>query len=268
MKKTIETVTILGSGNVATWVVHQLLKTPIKVRQVYSATLAHAQRLSAYARAQAIDTLADLDDHSDLYLLALKDDCYASVIGQIPFTMPIAVLTSGALSQNILAPAATDFGIIYPCQTFSLHKDSPNPDADFSHLEMPLCVEGNREETQILLAAFAKNLSDSIYYLNENQRNILHLAAVFASNFTNAMYATGFSLLDKYQIEHQLLLPLLKNTLYKIEKMPPWDAQTGPASRNDLSVMKKHLAMLNEERQREIYQLVSQYIIEKTNHNG
>lgn len=268
MKKTIETVTILGSGNVAAWFVYRLLKAKIKVRQVYSPTLANARILATYAQAQPTDNLAELDGLSDLYLLALKDDSYASVIGKIEITLPLAVHTAGSLSQNILAPVAQDFGIVYPCQTISFHKNTDSIEADFSRLEVPLCVEANREETHLLLSEFAAKLSDLVYYLNENQRNILHLAAVFASNFTNAMYATGFSILDKHQIDYQLLMPLLKNTLQKLEKVSPWKAQTGPARRNDYSVMEKHLALLDEERQKEIYKLVSQYIIEKTDHNG
>lgn len=265
MKKNIQTVTIIGSGNIATWMAYQLVHKGIIVRQVYSKTYDNCQKLAQYCRATALQSLNEMDGSSDLYLFSLKDDAYEEVMGQITCRLPLAAMTSGSCSQRILSSIAERYGVVYPCQTISFNKDFSQIDHIFSGLEVPLCVEGCDAETTALLMEFAKQLSDTVGALSEQQRSTLHLAAVFASNFTNAMYATGFDILNDNEIDPKMLLPLLKNTLNKIEHFSPWDAQTGPAKRRDESIMNKHLAQLKDERQVEIYKLLSQYIMEKTN---
>lgn len=265
MKKNIQTVTLIGSGNIATWMAYQLINKGIIVRQVYSKTYTNCQKLAQYCHATAIQSLSEMDGDSDLYLFSLKDDVYEEVIGKISRRLPLAVITSGSCSQHILSSIAEKFGVVYPCQTISFDKDFSKINGVFNGLEVPLCVEGCDVDTTSQLMEFSKLLSGIVAVLSEQQRNTLHLAAVFASNFTNAMYATGFDILNDRGIDTKMLLPLLKNTLNKIEHFSPWDAQTGPAKRNDESIMNKHLSQLKDERQVQIYKLLSRYIMEKTN---
>ena len=105
----------------------------------------------------------------------------------------------------------------------------------------PLCIEGSDENTAKELFAFAQKISNNVQYVNELQRKRLHLSAVFSSNFTNAMYGIGFDLLEKEGLDPKMLLPLLQNTLDKLQTLSPWQSQTGPASRSDKKVMNEHL---------------------------
>ena len=135
---------------------------------------------------------------------------------------------------------APRFGTIYPCQTL-------NSGMDFSTVEVPLCVEGGDGDTEALLLQLATQLSEKTLILHEEERRQLHLAAVFACNFTNALYGVAFDLLKNAKIEPHVLLPLLQNSLKKLNTMTPEEAQTGPAVRNDKNVINKHLDMLNIE---------------------
>ncbi|MDY6346936.1 MAG: DUF2520 domain-containing protein, partial [Bacteroidales bacterium] len=93
------------------------------------------------------------------------------------------------------------------------------------------------------------------------QRASIHLAAVFACNFSNAMYTIADKILSDNNLNLSLLLPLLKNTVAKLEEMPPREAQTGPAARGDRNVMERHLESLSDKKIRELYTLVSDFIM-------
>lgn len=59
------------------------------------------------------------------------------------------------------------------------------------------------------------------------------------------------------------MLPLLEQTVDKLHKLSPSEAQTGPAVRNDFKVINAHLEMLDSKpRLRTLYQELTSQIIE------
>ena len=57
---------------------------------------------------------------------------------------------------------------------------------------------------------------------------------------------------------------LIDETATKVHELPPYLAQTGPAVRNDVNVMNKHLQMLEGDAQMQaIYKLISDSIHER-----
>ena len=103
-------------------------------------------------------------------------------------------------------------------------------------------------------------MSPSVYEATSQLRTKIHLAAVFACNFTNCLYAIADDILKKNNIPFSILLPLIGETTRKLSTLEPWDAQTGPAARGDMAVIQKHLDMLNHE-EKAIYQILSDYIL-------
>lgn len=254
----IESATIIGTGNVASWFVYALKKAKIQINQIYGRHLNKCKILAEKCGAEAIDDLSKLKKNSNLYIFSVNDDGYKDVVAQIPFELPTAVLTAGSVSQCVLAPITPRYGTIYPCQTIS-------STMDFSQVEVPLCIEGCDEQFENQLLHFANNLSDTVVRMNEQQRQQLHLAAVFACNFGNALNGVSFDILKNANINPQLLLPLLQNTLNKLKTMTPKEAQTGPAARGDKNVIAKHLGMIEDEKLREVYRLMSEIIQENQN---
>ena len=253
-------VTIIGAGNVASWLVYALTKAGIPIQQIYGRNPQKCQNLAASCGAEAINDLSNLKENSDLYLFSLKDDAYETVISSIPFRLPMAAITAGSVSQEVLSPVTDRYGVVYPYQTLT-------QGTDFSEVEVPLCVEGRDGTTARELFTVAQKISRNVQYVNELQRKRLHLSAVFASNFTNAMYGIGFDLLEQEGLEPKMLLPLLQNTLNKLRMLPPWLSQTGPARRGDTHVMAEHLEALKDSDLQEIYKLISRYIQKKTTPN-
>ncbi len=250
----IETVSLVGSGNIAHWLVYALKKTGVDIRQIYSRQLDHAKELAAKAGADAIDNLRDLSPDSDLYIFSVKDDSYETLLSQLPFRLPLAVHTAGSLSIRIFEPYADSYGILYPYQSL-------NKNMDFANVEVPLSVESNDKMVENELFAFAGRLSSTVQLMGEAQRLVLHRAAIFGCNFTNAMYAIAYDILRENNIEWRMILPLLENTLDKVKTMNPHDAQTGPAKRGDQNIIRMHQEALQDERLREIYRLISDYIM-------
>lgn len=250
----IKTVSLIGSGNIAHWLVYAMRKAGVTIRQIYSRLLEHASSLAEKADARAIDHIADLTIGSDLYVFSVKDDSYEDLLSQMTFRMPMAVHTAGSLSMRFFEPYAESYGILYPYQSL-------NKEMDFEGVEVPLCVEANDEMFGKTLFSFAKRLSSSAQMLDEAQRVVLHRAAVFGCNFTNAMYAIAYDILKEHNIDWQMIQPLLRNTLDKVKQRNPHEVQTGPAIRKDWPVIQRHIDALQDERLKEIYRLMTDYII-------
>jgi predicted short-subunit dehydrogenase-like oxidoreductase (DUF2520 family) len=248
-----EVITIIGSGNVASWFGFVLKQKGFTVSQIYGRNRETVTSLAHLTGAEPVYKLSKLCPDSTLYLFALPDDHYTPLLTQIPFTMPLAVHTAGSLSCRVFQEYALHYGVVYPYQTISKN-------LGFSKLEVPLCVEGDNDSTTDTLLQWAQQLSSIVSVQTEKQRFALHLAAVFGANFTNAMYHIACNLLEEHRINPKMVMPLLRQTLAKVACMSPAEAQTGPAMRGDQQTLIHHTKALGDELLRDIYLAVSQYI--------
>ena len=128
-------------------------------------------------------------------------------------------------------------------------------------MEVPLCIESdNACRFKSQMWDLARELSPKCYEVSETQRARMHLAAVFACNVSNAMCRIAYDLLQEKGLPFEILLPLLHQTVDKLEVMPPAEAQTGPAARRDENVMRAQLSELDDERLRQLYRMMSEFI--------
>lgn len=262
-------ITLVGSGNVATWMAQRLQgSSRFPVTQVYSRKLENARQLAALSGAEAVDDIKALNPDNQIFIFALVDNAYETVLPQLPFRLPAAYLTSGTFSCQCLKAYADSYGVIYPLQTFTKSQDMRG-------MEVPLCLEyqgptppsvgttlplGSGSSCEQMWS-LARELSPLCYEVSEAQRAQMHLAAVFACNFSNAMYHIAYKLLEEKGLPFEMLLPLLRQTVEKVSKMPPAEAQTGPAARRDFNVMEAHIAGFKDERLRDLYKMMSEMIM-------
>lgn len=248
-------IVLLGSGNVATHLGVALVEAGHRVKQVYSRTGEHAQVLAATLGAAVTTNLATIDVQADVYVIAVNDDALAEVAAQLPSTLSGAVVhTAGSVDMDVLAGHAADYGVLYPLQTFSKAKA-----VDFS--TVPLAVEASGETVLLRLEALANGLSKRVFRCDSKQRLSLHVAAVFACNFTNHFYAIAADILGEYGLDFDLIRPLILETAQKVMEHQPKDVQTGPAVRNDVHTMAKHLELLEANPPlAQLYRLVSKRI--------
>src|SRR5690606_25065742 len=205
------------------------------------------------------DDINEVVDSADLYILSISDDAISSVISKMKPVNGIIVHTSGSTSINIFANKFTHYGVFYPFQTFSTGKN-----VDFK--KIPILLESSESKSLSTLKKVALSISDNVQECNSDQRKILHIAAVFACNFTNYFYTISQNLLEDNNLDFNLIRPLILETALKVQKLMPSEAQTGPAARNDISIINNHLKQLESEPELStIYRLVSDQITTLTN---
>ena len=233
-------VVLLGSGNVAMHLGRALVGAGHRILQVFSPTKHHAESLANLLGAEGINHLTDVDIHADVYIIAVKDDAIEEVIADLPSPLKgFIVHTAGSVDMAALAPYTTRYGVLYPVQTFSKVKT-----VDFSSI--PLAIEASDEATYHNLEHLSNSLSNRVFPCDSKQRLSLHVAAVFACNFTNHLYAIAADILGEHRLDFDLIRPLILETAEKATEHLPKDVQTGPAVRGDGSTMEKHLGLLKE----------------------
>ncbi|MGB0886745.1 MAG: Rossmann-like and DUF2520 domain-containing protein [Vicingaceae bacterium] len=252
----IKTITIIGSGNVATHLGKALLNNGFLINQVYSYSKDNAFELAAVLNAMPCDDMKFITDESQIYIIAIKDDFIAEIAQQLNFKNKIVLHTSGSINMDVLN-GFENHGILYPLQTFSKEKE-----VDLKNV--PFCIEANNEETKQVIIDLASSLSNNVTEIDSEQRKKIHLAAVFACNFSNYMYTIADEILQDNALNLDLLKPLILETAKKIEFNSPSAMQTGPAARKDDAVLKNHIEQLaNTPDYQEIYKLISQAISDK-----
>lgn len=244
------TLDIVGSGKVAWQLARQFMQQGVNLRYL---ACRRPHDFDAAARHLGIETISiealPSDDHP--IILAVSDDAIAEVGKLIPRERKTAH-TSGTVAMNVLPNHI--HGVFYPLQTFS---DTSDP----NWKEIPICIEANTSEFQDELLQLAQTISDSVHLINSEQRKQLHVAAVVVNNFTNHLFHQSKDYLDEHGISFDLLKPLIKETVQKLDRLTPKEAQTGPAVRNDRNTINSHLELLeNHPDLKEIYALISQSI--------
>lgn len=255
-------IVILGSGNVATHLALALDKFT-DVIQVWSRTPSNSQALvSQLLRASVADNLENIRRDADFYIIAVSDDAVTDIGRHLRDVSGVVVHTSGSVGMGDLKMAVNSdrCGVFYPLQTFSKGRQ-----VDIT--KVPILIEGCNENTEKRLRELASVISEKVFIVDSGLRSRLHLAAVFANNFTNYIWL----LADKYLKENtdynlEILSPLLQETLAKALEMSPEAAQTGPARRGDTVIVAKHLSNLDPESAK-VYKLLSESILNKFHKN-
>lgn len=242
-------ISFIGSGNAATHLAALLLKEGHTIETIYSPHPKHAQRLAKKVKAKAVSSVSGLH-LADCLILAVKDDRLAEVIKEIPPASCLVLHTSGSEPLSLLKKKFKNCGVLYPVQTFSIH--SPVPE------KIPFCIEASNPSSLRKIKKLAHSLSGQVWMMTSRERKAVHLAAVFANNFSNHLFAIAERIVKKYNISFDILKPLIEETVSKINRQSPSEIQTGPAARGDRLTMKAHLALLaGDPESRALYRLFS-----------
>ncbi len=252
-------IAILGTGNVAWHLSRTLENAGHLITHIYDRDISKAKKFALdYFNASVGDSTDLYAVDANLFVMAISDDAIEDVAQQLRLPKDsILVHTSGTVPMNALGYAQTqNIGVFYPVQTFSKGKST-----DFSTI--PICIEGDSESTTNLLSDVASDISSTVKVLNSQQRKVIHLAAVFACNFTNHLFSISKNILEENDLGFNLLKPLIVETLNKSFDLGPENAQTGPAKRGDMETLDhQYNALKNDPELAEIYRLFSQHIID------
>ncbi|RZG77906.1 DUF2520 domain-containing protein [Acinetobacter sp. WCHAc060033] len=250
-------ISFIGSGRVATHLAKVLSKQH-QIVQIYSRNIAHAEKLAQLVNAEAIVNDQKLVADIDLLIIAVSDQAISQVIQAIGRYLEnvLIVHTSGSTNLDVLTQYHAKSGVFYPLQTFSVERE-------IAWENTPLFVEATSAQDLEILTILANSLSKRVYQYSSEQRLSLHLAAVFACNFSNYCYDMAKQVVDSKQVDFSLLYPLILETANKATQNDPRAMQTGPAIRGDLNILNMHEKMLEaDEREdlKKIYHMLSQGI--------
>ena len=249
----IETITMLGAGNLATSLGKAFKNAGLTINQVYSRTEQAAKTLGQQLKCQHTTDLSEVEG-GDLIVIAVKDDVIPGLLSELNIRDSILVHTAGSVPMSVLATRAGQVGVFYPLQTFSKSRQ-----VDFT--EIPICLEAQSAEVLAPLESLARKLSRQVVVVDSNARKTLHLSAVFTCNFVNHFYHIGHALLEEKGLDFDLLKPLISETAKKVMEMNPADAQTGPAVRFDETIINNHLDLLADKPElQKLYRFVSESI--------
>jgi len=231
---------LLGAGRVASQLGPALVVAGHQVVFVWNRSMPAATSLAAQLPgAQVLPSLAAPLPPADVYLLAVPDAAVAPLAAST--TWPTGALVAhlaGALPLSVFdGQPAVRGGVFYPLQTFS-------PGREIAWTEVPLCIEAQDPAAEATLLALAGSLSQHVRRLDSAQRLKLHVAAVFANNFTNHLLGIADALLAEAALPPALLAPLVRETVAKALANPPFRVQTGPAVRHDAPTLAAHHAAL------------------------
>ncbi|AWW30540.1 DUF2520 domain-containing protein [Echinicola strongylocentroti] len=252
-------IAVIGTGNVAWHLAPALENAGHTVTEIYSRDFHRAEKIVNQLYTAEVKTDLDFSEsQARVYIIAVADAAISQIADAI--ILPensILVHTSGSMPLDVLNYSSASYtGIFYPLQSFS---KSRQIEMD----EVPFLLESDDQATLLCLKKLAKSLSPNCYVVKSKDRKALHIAAVFASNFTNHMIRIAEEVMRRQGLDFDMLQPLIIEQISKTLEIGAKAAQTGPAVRGDLNVLDMHHQFLNYNDQiAEIYKIISQDIID------
>ncbi|MBX2875908.1 MAG: DUF2520 domain-containing protein [Saprospiraceae bacterium] len=242
MNAPIQHIVLIGAGNMATILGRSLQAVGIHVVQVYNRTISSAMVLAKELSCKYTDRLDSLDTEADLYLLCVSDQAIQGLVPELAYLEDKLIAhTSGATPGSVFKEHFSRYGVFYPLQSLSKSQE-----IDLS--QVPFCVDAGLASDLHKLEKLAQQLSQKVFKINDEQRSLLHVAAVFVNNFSNHLYALMDEWLKEEDIPFDLLRPLILGGALKVQDLSPRAAQTGPAIRADQDTIARHLEILQEKR--------------------
>jgi predicted short-subunit dehydrogenase-like oxidoreductase (DUF2520 family) len=252
-------ISFIGTGNVAWHLSRVLEDAGHSIDEVYGRDAQALKQICG--RLYTAEPKYDLDfseSKADVIFLTVSDSAIEELAKELVLPEDtLLVHTSGAVPMHVLDYAGTDhIGVFYPLQTFTKGHDIP-----FSSI--PILLESRIKKDGDILRFLAASLSQRVVFVESGQRKQVHLAAVFASNFTTFMLMQAQQLAIQKDFPLDLLAPLVMESVQKALKVGPEKALTGPARRGDVDTLEAHLILLSDnEGLKTLYKFISQKILD------
>ncbi len=252
-------ISLIGTGNVAWHIGYKLYNAGHEILEVYGRNADNANLLANKLGAKVVYSFEEINHTAaDIILIAVADAGIESIVHAVNLQNKLLIHTSGSTNISAIITKNNFAGVLYPLQTFSKHKEVA--------WDFPVFLEAENEATLGVLTQLAKDVvgAENVQMANSAQRMALHIAAVIACNFANALYAIADDLLVNNGLKFDYLKPLILETANKVQTLSPTQAQTGPAVRKDFVTIKKHQAFLvNDKNIADIYTILSADIIKR-----
>lgn len=227
---------IIGTGNVALHLVTMLSGCGHQLLQVYGRQKSEAQAIAGVGGGKITLSLNDISDENDLIFIAVSDDAIKEISAQLSAKIPV-VHTSGNTSMDILQQNIR--GVVWPLFSFSKI-------IKINYDQIPFLIEASDDVFKKMLSEVFEKISGKVYSISSEERKKVHLAAVFANNFTNHLMHLSDNILSEIPLPFDVLMPMIKNQIEAADQTSLLESQTGPARRNDRITIEDHLKMIKD----------------------
>jgi predicted short-subunit dehydrogenase-like oxidoreductase (DUF2520 family) len=231
-------ISFAGAGRVAGALCREMYRAGHNIGLIVSETEENGVPLADSSGARWSGDLK-FPDNTDVIIVAVPDHKLSSVLGKMEFNPETLIVhTAGSFGLDVFNKKMKRKGVLYPLQTFSMGRN-------VNFKDLPVFIESTDDGSSDILISLAESIGCQVYFTTTEQRRMLHLAAVFVCNFTNHMLRAGKEVALRAGFPFDVLRPLLEETYLKAADIGPESAQTGPAIRNDINTIEKHLELLS-----------------------
>jgi predicted short-subunit dehydrogenase-like oxidoreductase (DUF2520 family) len=231
-------ISFAGAGRVGGAICCELFKAGYPIDLIVSESEKSSNLLADKCNASWSAELV-FPDSTDIIIIAVPDHKIKSVLSRLKCS-PETLLahTAGSFGLDVFPEERRKTGIFYPLQTFTKGRN-------INFREVPLLIEASDRESSETLEELAKSICDKVWFTDAEHRKMLHLAAVFVSNFTNHLLTLGREISLKAGYQFDILEPLISETISKALTIGPENSQTGPAVRNDRNTLERQFELLS-----------------------
>jgi predicted short-subunit dehydrogenase-like oxidoreductase (DUF2520 family) len=249
---------IVGTGNVATHLSLYFRYKGFTISAIAGRTRPSAKKLARQLKCQDYSDTLYVLEKTNLILLAVPDPVIPLLTGtlsQITFQEPVVYLahTSGSQLSSVLDPVKTNkttklhLAAFHPMQTFPDPAKS-NPNYYRSIKKIYFGIEGESPAVKMLCKLTTELRNNYIILPTDSRKGLYHIGGIITSNFLTALFYQVTELYSTMSLSEKntlkILRPLIEQTLNNIEQYGSFKALTGPAARNDLETLNKHIFLL------------------------
>lgn len=273
MAKRKDRFVIIGAGRVGTAVGHLLLESGEEILAVASRSEESLEQAEKFVEGPLLTAdVVRAGKKGNAVIITTPDDliadtCLSLVSGGGVKKRDFIVHMSGALGLDVLQPAE-DLGArtvsIHPLQTFADVKGAVKkiPGSVFA-------VTARDESAQEWAESLVRKMEGEPVLLAEKDKILYHTGAVVACNLLVALEHAAELLYQDIGMRRdqalKALMPLIEGTVENLKKHGTEKALTGPVSRGDIGVIRRHLdSMEREERKKllKVYASLSLYALD------
>lgn len=248
-----ENITIIGAGALGTNLALALYQQNYTIKGIFNRTVVKAQRLAEQVKAEYTGKFPQSTvELGDIIFLCVPDDQLKIVTHQFVEKFEnlegkYFVHCSGARGASEIKDLKTKNAFIasfHPIQTFV----SETRPKIFKNTNISL--QGD-EPVVKKLVGIADSLQAAPFIVSEEDKLLLHIAAVFACNYmvtvSQAAVQTIRQTSDPKNITLDKILPLMIQTLNNIQEIGPEKSLSGPLKRGDTQTIEAHFNALKNQ---------------------
>ena len=248
-------ISFIGAGNVA-WHLSQAFENAgNSVQEVFSRDPKKAKELGSFLYNARVQEHLDFSEStSEVFFMCIPESAYPQVLPEL--LLPkygILVLVSGTaqlaestLLYDPLRESMNQIGVFFPVQHVLTGRK-------LNLSNTPICVEVLVEETETILLALAKDVSDAIYLVNGDERKKIHLAMLMAGTFTQQLWNQAKELLTSIELEPQLIQGVVENYMKSFFSNHPISPAQEAAKLQDGRMVMDQQSLIDRPEMQEIY---------------